>query len=98
MNTKPLDEILKQITPLPYRAELKTIYEAAEPFREIGSADWSEAANPIASIAYITHAANVLPGLVETLRWIAKEQGTDANGMREVATAALATATNVPTS
>jgi hypothetical protein len=119
MKTTPLNEILKQITPLPWVADSIGIWPV-DTSRGWTVADCSHAAldpeyqvrpEQSANAAYLTHAANVLPGLVEALRecreMLAVAMNAEENpfGIHHnqatdaisLAEITLATATNVPT-
>lgn len=61
MNTIPLDEILKRISPLPYHLNGLYICQLDSPGTSVGMANNRHHA------AYLTHAANNLPGLVELI-------------------------------
>ncbi len=119
MKTTPLNEVLKQITPLPYRvdgthevADITTPSPAPHKVLRSDSERWvalAEAldAEGVYTAAYLTHAANVLPGLVELLELAANQAVTLANLVEDERSLykadeaafrqALATATNVPT-
>ena len=86
MKTTPLPEILKQITPLPYKTATGEDWDGATIFHgeaypvgarvvatcegcDIPGMSGEQGADQAkASAAYLAHAANVLPGLVEALR------------------------------
>ena len=75
MKTTPLPEILKQITPLPLKVAKgdsggktnKLLFSGSKVVADCEN-HMMEPATQEASAAYLTHAANVLPGLVEALR------------------------------
>lgn len=101
MKTTPLSAVLKQITPLPYRV---SSHDALKDVRHIdaGPAGYERTTAAILSgkasgpdAAYLTHAANVLPGLVEALApfLMGTNYLTDADFDR--ARAALSDAINV---
>ena len=116
MKTTPLDEALKQITPLPYRVSSHdalryTFHIDAGPAGydrkrvAIVTGDCKRDGSE-ANAAYLAHAANVLPGLVELLELAANQAVTLANLVEDERSLykadeaafrqALATATNVP--
>lgn len=119
MKLSPLDEILKQITPLPYQAnEAVGMGGCAEPAVHIVAEGSPVVATCKArrvlegpyktNAAYLAHAANVLPELVEalqaaTLAMMEKAPGEDERQTSErraaylLCTKALSLATNVPT-
>lgn len=117
MKTTPLPEILKQITPLPLKVAQgdnggktnKLLFSGSKVVADCEN-HMMEPATQAANAAYLTHAANVLPGLVEALRecheMLCVAMGADENpfGIHHnqatdaisQAEVALSIATNVP--
>lgn len=110
MKTIPLPEILKQITPLPLKVAQgdnggktnKLIFYGSKVVADCEN-HMMEPATQEANAAYLTHAANVLPGLVAALREVVDFATDDRGGdlpitdpMIKRALKALSLATNVP--
>lgn len=103
MKTIPLPEILKQITPLPLkvdRAGVNIIDPREKSEYVLAYCKGSTLAEVQSNAAYLTHAANVLPGLVEALEAllaVTDEPALDELENRQaIARRALSLATNVP--
>ncbi len=106
MKTTPLPEILKQITPLPLkvdRAGVNLIDPREKTEYVLAYCKGSTLAEVQSNAAYLAHAANVLPGLVASLRELVEFATDDRGGdlpitdpMIKRARQALSIATNVP--
>lgn len=116
MKTTPLPEILKQITPLPWKHHLgrgasprfhiqSTAGQQIASTTEVSSHPQAREENAAreAQAAYLTHAANVLPGLVEAagdiITHLNTPQSARLTNMAELLESlrqALSLATNVP--